>query len=215
MSLRMPISKRKIQKHFQYSLWKYALVIVASILIWNLLFTVTRYRTPEDLKIEFYAEGYAGQEVYGGMDNLMALIHSQAMPEMEEVTYSILTLDETYGEMQLMVWISAAQGDIYLLSEERFQRLANGEAMLNLAPYIDSGELDVEGLQLRSFTLQTEEGPAGQVFGTWGIRADDLPGLESLGLFARGGVLSVLAACGNEEYAIRFLNELLTRTRAE
>jgi len=215
MSLQMPITKRKIQRHFQYSLWKYALVVIGSILVWNLLYTVTRYRSPEDLKVEFYAEGYASQEVYSEMDSLIAQIHSQVMPEMEEVTYSILTLDETYGEMQLMVWISAAQGDVYLLSDERFQRLANGEAMLDLTPYIDSGALNVDGLRLRSFTLQTEEGTAGQTFGTWGIQADELTGLEAMGLFTRGGVLSVLAAGANEEYAIRFLNELLTRTRAD
>ena len=38
---------------------------------------------------------------------------------MEEVTATIVTFDNAYGDMQLTVWVSAGQGDVYLLSKER------------------------------------------------------------------------------------------------
>ena len=57
MSFKMPITGRKIRNHFHYSFWKYLLLIVIAMFGWNLLYTTTRYRSPENLKVEFYAEG--------------------------------------------------------------------------------------------------------------------------------------------------------------
>ena len=36
--------------------------------------------------------------------------------------------------MQLMVWSSAGQGDLYMLEREQFQNLASGGAMAQLTP---------------------------------------------------------------------------------
>ena len=118
MSLKMPITKRKIRNHFQYSFWKYLLLIVIAIFGWNLIYTSTRYQSPENLKVEFLAEvGSAGGE---DLQSLADQIHEEIMPEMEDVTASAITYDETYGDMQLTVCVSAAQGDVYLISQDRF-----------------------------------------------------------------------------------------------
>ncbi|HPR79298.1 MAG TPA: hypothetical protein PLR69_11935, partial [Candidatus Limiplasma sp.] len=146
MSLRMPITKSKIRNHFHYSFWKYLVLIVIALFGWNLIYTSTRYQSPDNLKVEFYAEAGA----IGGKD-LQALadqIHTEIMPEMEEVTASTITYDQTYGDMQLTVWVSAAQGDVYLLSGTRFKSLASNDALMDLQPYIDNSTLNVDGLDL-------------------------------------------------------------------
>ena len=57
MSLKMPITKNKIRNHFHYSFWKYLVLIAIALFGWNLIYTTTRYRPPENAKIEFFAEG--------------------------------------------------------------------------------------------------------------------------------------------------------------
>lgn len=71
---------------------------------------------------------------------------------MEEVTFTPVAYDDTYGNMQLIVWASAGQGDLYTLSEEAYKNLASSGAMLDLQPYIDDGTLNVEGIDLKKAT---------------------------------------------------------------
>ncbi len=208
MSLKMPITKNKIRNHFHYSFWKYLVLIAIALFGWNLIYTSTRYQSPENLKVEFYAEAGA----IGGKD-LQALadqIHTEIMPEMEEVTASTITYDQTYGDMQLTVWVSAGQGDVYLLSGTRFKSLASNEALMDLQPYIDNGTLNVDGLDLsKGYYTDTDTGKKTLV----GIPADHLPGLADYGLITNDGVLCVLVNNGNDAYSMKFLNYLLTHMR--
>jgi hypothetical protein len=205
MSLKMPITKLKIHNHFHYSLWKYALLAVIALFGWNLIYTSTRYQSPENLKVEFYAE----ESSLSGTDPqvLADQIHTDVMPEMEEVTTTATTYDDTYGDMQLMVWVSAAQGDVYLLSNSRYQSLADNQALLDLQPYVDSGALQTQGLTLTDgYVTDSETGLTTLV----GIPADGLQGLADYGLLCDNATLCILANNGNDEYAVKFLNYLLT-----
>lgn len=208
MRLNMPITKRKIRNHFQYSFWKYLLLIVIAVFGWNLIYTTTRYRSPENLKIEFFAEGgIAAQEP---LQALADLIHRNVMPEMEEVTATVVTFDDTYGDMQLVVWVSAGQGDVYLLSRERFLSMAGNEAMLDLGPLVESGTLHTEGIDLdKGYATVADTGR--RVLA--GIPADSLTGLNDYGLTTDGMVLSILANNKNDAYSYLFLNYLLTHMR--
>ena len=210
MKLHMPITSAKVKTHFHYHLWKYLLLAVLSIFGWNLLFTVTQYRVPEDRKLEFYADGTVMGENAEALDALMAQIHADVLPDMEEVSYTMLDSSEMYGQMQLVVWATAKQGDVYLLQRDRFIQMAQGGAMVNLQPYIDDGTLQVEGLTLSGGKMKNSEtGEASQ----WGIPADGLAKLSEYGINPQGAVLSVLAASGNEAAAVQFLNYLLISMR--
>ena len=210
MKLHMPITSEKVKNHFHYHLWKYALLAVFSVIVWNLLFTVTRYRPPENLKVEFYADGIITPETTVTMDALMAKIHEEVLPDMEEVSYTFLTSDDTYGQMQLTVWIAAGQGDVYLLSRERFVSVAAGGAMVDLQPYIDSGALHVEGLELSAGQVRNSDtGKKVQ----YGIPTAGLPKLEEYGIFPPEAALSLLAVSGNVDEAVKFLDYLLVNMR--
>ena len=208
MSRKMPITKDKIRNHFHYSFWKYFVLILIALFGWNLIYTSTRYQSPDNLKVEFYAEAGA----VGGKDlqTLADQIHTESMPEMEEVTASTITYDQTYGDMQLTVWVSAGQGDVYLLSSTRFQSLASNEALIDLQPYIDNGTLNVDGLDLSNgYYTDTDTGTKTLV----GIPTDQLPGLADYGLITSDGVLCALVNNGNDAYTMKFLDYLLTHMR--
>ena len=206
MSIRMPITKEKIKNHFHYSWWMYVVLVVGAVFFWNLLFTTTRYQTPNHRNVEFYAVGYQDERTVAAMEEMLEAIHGELMPEMEEVSYQILTLDETYGPVQLMVWASAGQGDIYLLPRDDFQQMAQGGGLINLQPYIDDGSLLVEGMKLSEGAVRNPE--TGEIM-QCGIPADSLAGLQPLGLREEGSLLCVLATGGNVKEAVSFVNYLV------
>jgi hypothetical protein len=210
MHFKMPITKQKVQNHLQYGLWKYLLLIVIALAGWNLIYTTTRYQSPENLKVEFYAQASGAESI--DLQVLADQIHEEIMPEMEEVSTNLVTYDDTYGDMQLMVWVSAAQGDVYLLSSDRFKSLASNEALLDLQPYIDSGALDVTGLDLTDGYVKNDE--TGEVK-LVGIPTAQLPKLADYGVLTTDAALCVLANNGNDEYSIKFLNYLLIHMQAD
>ena len=211
MKLNMPITKRRIKNHFQYSFWKYALLAVLAIFVWNMLYTTTHYRPPENKKLEFYADGgFTAEGTQEAMDGLMETVRRELAPDMEEVSYLALSTDDTYGDMQLSVWIGAGQGDLYLLGKERFRRLASGEAFIDLQPYVDSGALAAEGIELASGRVREEETGRTVLFG---IPAGSLAGLEACGIYPKDTFLCVLAGSGNQEESVRLIDYLLENMR--
>jgi len=210
MKLHMPITSEKVKNHFHYHLWKYVLLAVLSIIGWNMLFTVTRYRVPENLKVEFFTDGILIPETTAAMDALMVKIHEDVLPDMEEVSYTFLTNDDTYGQMQLTVWIAAGQGNVYLLGGERFASMAAGGAMADLQPYIESGALHVEGLDLIAGRVRD---PNTGKNAQYGVPTASLPKLGEYGIFPQDAVLSMLAANGNVDGAVKFLDYLLVTMR--
>ena len=213
MGFQMPITKRKITHHFQYAIWMYIVLAALALFGWNLLYTTTRYQPPENMRVEFLAQANAGSESL--FEALANRIHEDIMPEMELVTAEPVSITaDYYGDMQLTVWISAAQGDIYLLSDEYFERFASGAAFLDLQPYVDNGQLNVDGLDLSAGYASIADPDSGfEGNHLYGIPADQLTGFESYLVNPEGMVLCVLYRNGNDEYSIKFLNYLVENLR--
>lgn len=208
--MKLPITKRRVRNHLTYAWWQYVLLVCLAVFGWNLIYTTTRYRSPEHLKVEWYGEGYVAAEQQAQIDALLAGLHGELFPDMEEVTFTPVAYDDTYGNMQLIVWASAGQGDLYTLSEEAYKNLASSGAMLDLQPYIDDGTLNVEGIDLkRGYVTDAETGKRYLT----GIPMDNLTGLESYGLVPQGKVMSVLASGGNTENTMKLMKWLLENMR--
>ena len=47
-----PLNMKTLKNHLHYSWWKYALMAVLCVLFWDLFFTMTAPRVPEDKKVE-------------------------------------------------------------------------------------------------------------------------------------------------------------------
>jgi hypothetical protein len=208
--MKLPITKRRVRNHLTYAWWQYVLLVCLAVFGWNLIYTTTRYRSPEHLKVEWYGEGYVATEQQEQIDALLAGLHGELFPDMEEVTFTPVAYDDTYGNMQLIVWASAGQGDLYTLSEEAYKNLASSGAMLDLQPYIDDGTLNVEGIDLKKGYVTDSE--TGKRYLT-GIPMDSLTGLESYGLAPQGKVMSILASGGNTENTMKLMKWLLENMR--
>ncbi|MCI6376140.1 MAG: hypothetical protein MR842_00020 [Clostridiales bacterium] len=208
--MKLPITQRRVHNHLTYAWWQYVLLVCVAVFGWNLIYTTTRYRSPEPLKVEWYGEGYVDAGQQAQIDALLAKLHGELFPDMEEVTFTPVAYDDTYGDMQLFVWASAGQGDLYTLSAEAYKNLASGGAMLDLQPYIDDGTLRVEGIDLKNgYVTDAETGKRYLM----GIPIDSLTGLESYGIAPQGKVMSILVNGGNTENTMKLMKWLLENMR--
>jgi len=201
-----PITKERIQHHFHYAWWQYFALVIVAVFGVNLVFTMTHYRSPEHLKVEWYYQGISSPNTVGLGQQLLEEIWQTEFPEMEEVNFNLAGTDDTYGAMQLMAWIAAGQGDLYILQKDTYQGYAGEDSMVNLQPYVDDGTLNVEGIDLRGgIATDLDTG----VKGLYGIPADALQGLWDYDLQPDGKVICLPLASGNIETALILLDYLL------
>lgn len=206
MSLQLPVTNKRIRTHLTYAWWQYVLLIFLAVFCWNMLYTTTRYRSPDSLKVEWYCESPSTAETQIMMDELMQKLKGELFPTMEEVTFTPVAYDQTYGDMQLFVWANAGQGDVYTLSKGHFRSLASQGGMADLQPYVDNGTLNVAGIDLKEGYYTDEE--TGETF-LAGIPIDTLTKLEAYGIFPQGQIMGLLPANGNDENCVKLMNWLL------
>lgn len=204
-----PISKERIRIHFTYHWWKYILIGVAAFFFWNLLYTTTHYRSPENKRIDWYYQDMFTAEAEKNAVDWMNRQKDTILEDVEECTLTQTGTDATYGVVQLTTWMAAGQGDLYQLTAEQFKSLTENGVFINLAPYIEQGLLQVDGLKLLECTY--EDGTKGPC----GIYGDALTGLTELGLHGDGMILGILVNCGNELNTVKLLNQLISDMRTE
>lgn len=202
MTPKFTITRDRIRTHFNYYWWQYAVLLVFAIFGWNLIYTTTHYRPPEHLKIEWYYEGPTGNHTQDYAEQLLLDAKEKLFPHMEETMFATVGMDDTYGDMQLMVWIAAGQGDLYMLKEDSFTANAAQGAMVDLQPYVDDGTLNVEGLDLKKGYVKLEGTGEKHLYG---IPAKNLPKFIDYEILPDDTVLSILHNGGNTENTVKLL----------
>lgn len=201
--MKTPVNRMTIRQHLTYNWWKYILLAVLSFFLVDLLYTVTAYRSPPEKKVEFYVYGFADQK---GLNDYMARVNREQMPDMEVMDSLVMLTDDAYGPMQLTTYMAVGEGDLYLLPREQFLSIAsqgglhpleNEEALL--ARFTGAGRSLQNGWRKIAETGETH---------LVGIPQDKVPGLRQLA-YAQDGYLCVLAAGGNVDNTLKFLNILV------
>lgn len=204
--MKTPVNTQTLKHHFAYDWWKYALVLLSGIFLVNLILTITAPRVPEDKKVDLYIYGISDSQA---VDAYMEKIRQEEMQDMESMISSTLLVDETYGPMQLVTYMTAKEGDLYLLPRNEFISYASSGAFVPLEEDKELMALFSEaGLDLRrgwrtlSGTDETH---------LYGIPLDLLPGMSSIA-YTENGYISVLAMGGNVDNALKFLRCLCRDT---
>ena len=198
--MKTPVNRRTLRQHLTYNWWKYILFLVIGIFGVDLLYTVTAPRIPDDKKVDFFIYGNVNTEK---MDEYTEKVRSEEMPDLETIQVVTLYMDEQYGSMQLMTYIAASEGDLYLLSRENYLSLASEGAFVALESDPELMET-LNGVDLqRGWRKNTETGENH----LYGIPQDKLPGLIQYA-YCENGFLCVLHSNKNENNALTFLNIL-------
>ena len=208
MDRKFPITKDRLRNAWTYSRWVIVLLIALSLGGCNLFYEMTAYRVPEDKKVEFFLDLYGSADA--ALDGLMESIHREALPELEQVSYRFMNLDETYGSMQLTTWISAGEGNVFWLTEDTFRMLAESGALQPLQPLIDEGRIDVGEADLAAGYAVDQDSGTRMLFG---VPTAVLPGLEGYGIYGTGYVAILVQQGAELDHSVTFFNYLTTHLR--
>ena len=200
--MKTPVTSRSLRQHFAYNWWMYLLIALIAFGLVDLLYAVTAYRAPREKTIGLYVYGYMNDtDLTAYLDN----VRETEMSDMEEMTPVMLTVDDAYGPMQLLTYLSAGEGDVYILPREQFLNYAMGGTMTALE---DDEELmslfNAAGVSLQSGWRRLTETGENHLYG---IPQDKLPGLSQYA-YVQDGFLCVPLSGGNQENAMKFLRIL-------
>ena len=208
----MAITKKKLINHLRYTFGIYIMIVVLSVFIWDIIYSATAYRAPEDKKIEWYIGGNPAADSKK-LDTFMAETRNSIMPDMEEMAAVILLdagMQDTYSDMQLTTFIISEQGDVYLLTKDKFLSYGRAGAFLPLDDYIKNGQINIGGMDTKRGVLTvpaTANEPAATH--TYGIPASSLKGLIEYGINPDDMYLSILYNNKNDDNSVKFLNHIL------
>lgn len=174
--MKTPLTKEKLQHHFSYSLWKYALLIAIAIFGWNIIFSATQYRAPEEKKVILGVYAY-GDESY--INAYMEQVRVDLMSDMEEMNAMYIMPDEAYGEMILTTRVAARDCDIYVLPRAQFQSYAAQGAFMPLEEVLPElvSDLEAAGVSLSRGSRSLEDGTEKHQYA---IPCADLPGIATM-----------------------------------
>lgn len=210
--MKTPLTMERLRHHFAYSWWKYVLVVVLSIFGWNIVYSVTAYRAPEEKKITLGVYSY-GSDV--NITPYMARVQAEHLPDMEEVTAMYILPDEAYGDMILSTRIAARECDIYVLPRTQFQNWAAQGAFMPLEEVLPqlADDLTEAGVSL-SRGWRTSEATGGKHL--YGIPCADLPGIQDmLRCNTSDMYVSIFYETGNDANVIKFTEQFIRDMMAE
>ncbi len=203
------ITWARVRHHFTYSWWMYALLVVVTLLGWDLLYIE---RVPREQKMDVYVVTPAGS-VSAWADDVRAPLLAE-LPDIKELQLLHIRLgaEEDYAAtLQLTTYIGAQQGDVLLLSRDKFAQFSaeeTGGLFISLAPYLADGTIAADGGDFSAGTGFTYEGQRA----VCGIPADGLYGLwRRYGVDPEGMVWAIPAYTPNSDNAAKLIGWMMAQ----
>lgn len=221
MRISTPVNKKTVKHHLDYHGWKYVLLVIIALAGWSLIYTMTKPVLPPDQRIDIYIQSETTME--DTIRSFVDPVWQETVPDVKEVNIATLMLTDEYNaSMQMMVHIGAVDGDIYLLDELYFQRFARQGAFVPLEPLVESGKLNVDGIDVQKgyqdnvLEYDKNDVPLKTENHLYGIPLESLYGFMTEMQVDNRKLYAVIAnANGNEENVELFFNAMIQRGRGE
>lgn len=205
--MKTPITQEKIKNHLTYASWKYALLVIVAIFGWNLIYSVTQYQPPEEKKVILGIYAFADEI---GINGYMEQVRQADMPDMEEMSASIIMPDEMYGDMILSTRIAARECDLYLLPRTQFQNYAAQGAFMPLNTVLPDLVTDLEAAGVSLSRGHRANDELGGEKHQYAIPCADLPGvMPMLQIDASDMYLCIFFETGNNENVVKFFDQFV------
>ncbi len=202
--MKTPLNKKTISRHFQYSWWMYVLSGLLCFFFWNLFFTMTAPRTPEDQKLEVYIYAYGDNET---ANQYLSQVQAQEMQDVLEMSAMYLLPDDSSGLMVLATRLMAGEGDIFLLPRDAFQSYATQglfvaiEGLEGIAEQCEAAGVNLE----RGWRKNQDTGERH----LYGIPVSSMPGLAAWSYTTGEMYLCIRYDNGNDENAEKLVRIML------
>ncbi len=209
-----------LKNHLHYGKWVYIAIAIGAYFVGSLLYTTTAYRPPAERKVDFQIVGYVGdvEPVQKIADSLLADAQ-QADPSLEAIgVYNIqYSGDESdvYGVQKFTVMIAAREGTVFVVERNTLELLASQHALMPLDSYVESGALDVTGLDLARATFEeppeNEEDPPTGIEHVYGISCEGMKRFldPDIAFDTADKFMAVMSYCPNPDTAV----DVMTRLR--
>ena len=215
MKLETKLTKGSIKDHFSYSLWKYVVAAVLAFFAVDMFYIQTAYHPPEHLRIDVYVRSATATQ--DSVNAFLEPVWKSTVPEMETVeSVVMLPLGENdyMAQVQLLTYLAAHQGDIYMLSAADFKQFAAQGAFIPLETLVAEGEIDTDGIDVtKGYVTLVGSDEAGNdvLMGShlFGIPTDSLAGFTSCGIDNGNMFLSITQSNENDENVIPFFSALI------
>lgn len=207
----MNVNRKKIKTHFLYSSWIYILIIILSIMLWDIIYAMTEYRPPKDKVVELYV---ADNPIFDDQkfETVRAEIAETILKDMEEVNAFKLYAtgsDDITGNMQINTYIMSGQGDVYIMGKERFQTYAAGGAFLPLDTYIEKGSINKENYDYKRGLATYIDNDDQKYTVVYGISLKNTPSLKKYGIDTDNSYIAILYSSGNDINSVKMLNYII------
>ena len=134
-------------------------------------------------------------------------------PEQEKLTIININLTDSsniYAPMQFSTYVAAQQGDLFLITRDELLKIASdgaAESLVDLTPYLESGVIDADGLDLTKGMLDSGDGTTA----VYAIPADTLTGLSKYGNDPKNSLLCIPMYSKNADSAATLIGLMLER----
>ena len=208
--MKTPLTRARLKRHLTYSGWKYALLAVLCVFGWNLYFTVTAYRPPEDKKLTVYLYAYGDR---AGLESWLEDTRRAGYPEQELFEVMQLTPDDTNGVVVLSTHLFSGEGDIIVLPRDQFYTYARDgffipleRSLPGLADALDAAGINADKGWRLLRDPETDEMTEERHL--YGLPVSALPIVNSAVLSSTEYFAGIRVSCGNEETALSVLKEI-------
>ena len=205
------VTKARLKNFFFYSKWLFVAVIAIVFVVTDLLYTTTRYRSPDEREVSFQiVTSYVDTET-GLMDVAAKALEAGKVfdPTLEEVTFSCIGYNpddstDTYGYQKYYVMVGSGEGDIYMLPKSLMKSLASQGYLVPLEGYIDEGILDPGDVDLADCTFHEnpeDEGYDPEATHIYAVPCDNLNAMleENIGMNNHGFYFVIMAFSANPD----------------
>ncbi len=224
----MPTAKltwAQIKNHLHYGKWIYLLIAILAWFGYDLAYTMTEYRPPDERKVDFQLV-QAGQVDADRLGALAARAleagqSHDATLELVEFMGLAYTGDpeaDIYGAQVFTVKLQAREGDLWVLPRTLFGQLQSMGVFEPLDDYIARGLIRADGADLTPFTLPapsnevdadgTPLAPDGEP-GVYALPASLLPALEQAGYRVEDACVALAGFSTNPDTAASVLGWLI------
>ena len=229
------LTKDRLKNHWHYGKMIYLGIALIAVMIADVFFTATIYRAPAERRIDIHLiSHYINFECDTTEETAQMLAAGQAYETerdraagidvdgkdyeapLQEVTVTGMMYDENsedsyYQQQKYSLTLTTQEGDIFFLSREMMNGLAEMGYLTDLTPYIESGLLrpgDMKPAMYYEYTPDPDE-PSDKKC-VYGLATDELTGLyRGLGVDHRERYVVILSYCANPDTAASVLQWII------
>ncbi|MCK5129329.1 MAG: hypothetical protein KAQ68_05740 [Clostridiales bacterium] len=212
--INLKITKERFKNHFHYGKWLYFVMITAGVLVFSLIFNMTRPIVPKEFKVDINYIGQTVNEVFETIweEDILATLPDDQQ-EVNIYAFGFNAEDTSSGFTfydVMFARMAAKEDDIQILPKAVYEMYAKGGAYISLediaGKYEYAEDVDIDAYKFASNNSDNE------VAKLYGLPLDNAMGLLELGIDPKGKVLAVMIYSENYENVYKVIDYIMNKT---